>query len=239
MEQLNLLNRKFVDPLFIQRFDGNHGKGSGDRLVSLLEQNCNTFTDISKEFNLSKERIRQLYNKEVRHTLSVPRTGHQRIRACTIVKPHRNKFPEYVLAVWKRARQKGLPVTYINTIPSPQSSCSSVYTLKHVININGNNCKIVNCNNIFNPNGGKYGSYLRIALTNKTKTYDFLIARVKATDLFYIIPTHELGSIIKRPKVMGITGTCAWVYLPVGNGVIKDRSWSPWNKYKEAWYLLK
>lgn len=96
-------------------FERRHKAGSIASMVNILAPDCHSFARVGAAMNLSRERVRQWYMKNLaRHFPQ--RNGRARRRMCAVVRPRRKTFPDYMRRLWREARKRGIAVSQINTI---------------------------------------------------------------------------------------------------------------------------
>lgn len=214
-------------------FEKLHGSGSLIKLYSLLARNCESFVDIGKEYELSRERIRQIYERRIAPFLP-HKSGRERQRQCTLTRIHLARFPKATLAVWREARKCNITVSHINST----NSIGRVFTLGTKLTLNGKRCGISSISNQFTPTTS-YRKYARLAVTTKSlRKFDFLICVLyitKSKKQFFIIPTADLLSA-SYSKSEHYCFYLPYEILPVYNNI---RPKLDWYSYINAWHLLK
>lgn len=96
-------------------FETLHGKGSVERIIVLLASECNSFADVGRILNMSRQSVQQWFNAHLsRHFQD--HNGMARKRACTLVSARRKHFPLYVRRLWHDARKHGISVAQVNKI---------------------------------------------------------------------------------------------------------------------------
>jgi len=125
---------------FFTRFEKRYGQGAGEMLVRLLAQDCNRFQGIANYFGITRERVRQIYNRYVRSYLPNTKSDRERGKACTLVRVTRLHFPQKVRAVWHEARKHGIEVSAVNAVRTYKRDGrdrQTVYTRNSVLFLNG------------------------------------------------------------------------------------------------------
>lgn len=166
---------------------------------------CNSFLAVGCEFNLSRERIRQIYMKYLSPHMSL-KTGSQRVTYCTLARPHIKAWPPEVLAVWNAARKHGLPVQYVNyRTPRKDREKGHVVTRRRIIRIGGHDCAIRKAMKSFvtSQKGCKIKYYRFTVLPSQIEKTEFFIIMVP--DNFFIMPSSFFKEIaatgIARPTI--------------------------------------
>lgn len=174
-------------------------------LLSIFEElltPCNNFLVVGSQFNLSRERIRQLYNKYLSEHLAL-KTGFQRVKYCTLTRPYIKVWSSEVLAVWTTARNYGLSVQYINYQKSDKKG--QVLTRKRIICIGGHDCAVRKAMKSFvtSQEGCKIKYYRFTVMPSQIEKTEFFIIMVPGS--FFIVPSSFFKKIadtgIARPTI--------------------------------------
>lgn len=201
---------------------------SFDELLDRFSLDCNTFTSIGIESGVSRERIRQVYNKYFRAILGEHRDGRTRVKICT---RKRNSVKRQELAAQDPVRFLDV-LTLARAAGKHAGPSIGVYSKKGVrvrttsIEINGKMCAVRRC--------GK-----PTQTSPKTHPYWRIHARINAATEFIICVTAAGVFVVPAKDVASYSG---WLYIPT---VRPEDSRYPtyprrvdfW-KYHEAWSLI-
>ncbi|TSC62488.1 MAG: hypothetical protein Greene041614_461 [Parcubacteria group bacterium Greene0416_14] len=221
----------------LERFELNHGDGSLARMFQLLADRRHSLADVARHFGLSRERVRQIYHDNLEPYFD--EGGGERHVLYSALRVH-GKFPDYVLRVWRVARKQGIRVEHINY----QDTEGRVWMTDHnALQLNGTFCQVRFGANIRNPSGKKSGFWTMVNVpVDEIEKFDFHVFVVQVPDIpekFFIVPSKMLATI---PRHNSVTKDRALreVYLPLGKWYEYSQDWKfPWNKYENAWHLLK
>lgn len=207
----------------IKMFERLHGPGSAVQILQDLVRPCSSFAEIGKKYGLSRERVRQIYKSYLAEHLP-QRNGRQRQIFCSVLRPHRDTWPEETLVVWREARKAGLDVTYVNHQHG---------TMSHILSVNGHLCKVKSTRHTWGLNG--YGrkphqQYFRFSFRDRAMQFYILVAQVPDMPIqFFIVPVEQVRE--------------EGIYIPVDNyspyGAYPGKVKTNWQAFKDAWYLLK
>jgi len=161
------------------------------------------------------------------------KSGNERIKFCSMNRPHVKEWPEVTLAVWKEARKQGFEVTYINhKIPST----GHINTFSRRLLINGHICQIKRSTTVHDSSkyGQGYTKYVHVNFRNVEGIQFFiLVAKVNEDTRFYIIPK---GMIIQ------VAGKDKNIFIPVdgySNYLHKFPPKLNWVACRDAWHQLE
>ena len=208
-------------------FDRSYGKGASNRLIVLLQKDCNNFSEIARRFDLSRERIRQIAATEY---LSI-KPGFERRKSCTLSRPHflpGFKYPLEVLYIWREARKRGMTVV-------PHTEPGLYYALKWIIDINGIPCKVCRCGKPWKFSGTTSREYYHLSFRSDDNLPPFAIAVCGLRREVFIIPREAI--VGNFPP----SGRRRYVFIPIA-GWAHYRNHSPridWLQFKDRWELLR
>lgn len=207
-------------------------KLSDEELLELLSVPCNTFSSIAVAAGVTRERIRQIYNKKFKHRLGTRKTGRDRVHVCTrlhIAADSRLR-PEdpCTAAVWDRAKESGLDVQQVKYQWSSKSSPHRFY--KRMLRINGHIVVVaVSADKAWYPRAEYYSAgYYKISTKrlHNMRGAKF-VAGLMPTGSIYVFPAGVVGS---RSVYIRTT--------PRGEGM-RGRPKINHEDYREAWHLLR
>jgi hypothetical protein len=216
--------------LYAMEFDGRHGAGRFEEFVRLLSDRRVSQVEVARRYSLSRERIRQLYNRILLPYLGETGMDRKVIKSALRV---RGKFPEHTLRVWRVARRKGLKVSHIN-----RETDSGQTTLHTLLDINGHVCNIKYSNNVHGD-----GKWTTVNIIPKeVEGADFCIVLVRAEscgEMFYILPIAVLKNTLRRNPKRVKQSRIRSYYLPIRKWYEYSENWPvDWHKYQNAWHLF-
>lgn len=232
-----------ISKLHKAAFEKRHGRESLQRLYALLARDCNTFTEIGGVFGLTRERIRQIYEKRLAPYLP-KKNGRERQGSCMLSRIHfygkykKRGFPEYVLHVWRRARKLGFFVSHINHVYVFGETRQISTSFKELL-INGRLCKIYHAYTCqqSNARGGFYAHLCLGGVTEMGSCAFFVVAvaikNVKKTYFIIPVPCDQLDNVAIYKDKKGYVKR--FINLPLGSKHLES---NPWRKYENAWHLL-
>lgn len=219
-----------------QRFENKYGVCGGmQRFFCLLAEECHSFQDIADRYQMSGERVRQYYNRYLAPVLGA-KNGRERRRICTLARVHTERFQDYLLAVWRRARRYGMAVSPVNSVSQKYTSVS---TLREALWLNDSLCRVHTASGdgvsacrtglayfSINPSGMMQEKYtFRICVIRFSE-------RRQSEWLYYVIPGDAI------PKSLAL-------YLPLlspaERALKRGVSWLvkyDWSQYRDAWHLI-
>jgi len=223
--------RKKMEPHTLDFYKHNierkYGVGSYQRLVDLLNNNCNSYGSIGKEFGVSRERIRQWRNRFLLEQ-GWERNGHRRITYCAISKkangPHHPRL-QFIIEKLAEIGLVGKPVI--------ARSGKTLRKRFNIISVNGYRCKIYH---IPNPhdfgNGQLYYEFFRTKSMRGVREKDYDFGIFICGEHIFIAPWKLLKSEFPNKSI----------YIPQSFENFGYKNHYPkidWRQYRDAWHLLR
>lgn len=221
-----------------QHFENKYGAYGGmQRFFSLLAEECNSFQDIAGRYQMTGGRVSQYYDQYLAPALGA-KNGRERQRVCTIARLHIERFPDYMLAVWRRARRHGLAVSPVNFV---SQKTSDVWTLRKTLWLNDSLCRVhvVSSDTVTARRTGLVEVFIRTSGMRQEK-YAFHICVIRFFErhhsewVYYVIPS---GAIPQAES--------SRLYLPVSapaeRMLKREAPWLvkyDWPQYRDAWHLI-
>lgn len=185
-----------------------------EEFVEKLEYGEN-YTDIGKHFNISRERVRQLYNKYFTPLFPTKR----KIKSKQVIDlSNENNFRPFITEFHKY----NLDFNWCNT--------KNKHYSKELLFVNGQLCKLYS-----NPILSSNRKYHRIncSITTLEKIKFILVYRVvEGKSEFFILPTEDINAVSE------VTAKHCGLYIPVKFTNRKSGARLDYNSYKGAWHLL-
>lgn len=218
-----------------QRFENKYGTHGGmQRFFSLLAEECNSFQDVADYYQMTTERVRQYYDLYMASVLET-KTGRERQRVCTLARIHIERFPDHLLAVWRRARRHGLSVSPVNSV---SQKTPIVRTLRGALWLNNFLCRVhvVSSDAVITCRIGLVTVKIR-ASGMMQERYAFHICVIRFLErrqsgwLYYVIPSAAIPQ-------------AGCFYLPVSapaeRMLKREVTWAKydWSQYLDAWHLI-
>lgn len=212
----------------VTRFERKHG--SMQAFFELLAEECQTFDAIGERYRLTKMRVSDYYQQYLAPLLPA-KSGHDRMRVCTIARHKRKHYPSATLRVWRKARRKGIVVEPI---------FRKYRMLETSLLLNGKRCDVHCIKTVMliarRGSRGVY-AYVRLVVSRSAlKEYDFLIVVYDIPaypQLIFLVPVVDLQST--RPSGARRRSFC----LPVEKKepYRNHKSMIGW-QYCDAWHLI-
>mgnify|MGYP003393879720 CR=1 FL=1 len=220
-----------------------------DQLFLLFIQKDLSFSSIAKEANLSRERIRQIYNTYFLSIFKIDtKTRKMKVRVELKDKVQAIKIRQAeealnllegsVKVVLSKAQQVGCTVKAIPQRRLNSNVLSGKVFRKRLL-INDQTCSILFARTYFNPDG-KYDNYYAHVHFSPVllDSFKFLILHINIPsfpETFYVIPCDELLKRLVEKKLKKTIN----IYIPLKKVFVKNDSiYSFFETYKEAWHLL-
>lgn len=217
-----------------QRFEKLHGKNSLIKLYQLLAEDCRSFSEIGRMFQLSRERIRQIHKKQLAPFLP-SKCGHERRRICTIARLKRRPLPPLIREIWSIARRNCVKADVIisGLKDHPRISRRSLI-------LNGNKARVLMCKNKCLSYKGSSVFLTHNSVSLKTLTqYDviiFIIAVPGFRRKYFLIPASKMLDVSYSRDLYKIE-----FKMPIekeGDGINYAKKYNWW-QYENAWHILQ
>jgi len=207
---------------------------SFEEFLNLFSSDCNSFANIGKTFDVSREAIRLIYQKYFTHLFPNRSNGRFRQRICTL---KRRKLKAKTLptdGLLREIANLALKNNFtVERILRKIDGGGYKFATKWV-KINRKKCKIAHIKHIFKLSTNVNRSYSRVQPTiSVLKGFDFLIVAQDVAGYpkrYFIIPTLEIlrGYENKNSR---------YLYIPIEKTQGKKPKIDFW-KYEDAWSLL-
>ena len=199
-----------------------------DELLDAFKSECISFRAIGDANNVTRERIRQIYQKWFAD-LCEAENGRERVKACTVVnhavlreRLAQTPFPAWQDVIWSQAKAYGFTPRRIVSSGYPRALNSEAMV--------GN--ARVNLRRVSSSSVGREQVYGRFNYS--VIRYDVVIVVVDQSSVF-VLPKVVLNDYLRRSRCKDRT----IAYLPVDRSSTRpDWAFVDWWQYHEAWHIL-
>ncbi len=216
-----------------ERFEKYHGQGSIERILTLLADERLSLRDIGAKVGLSYETIRHFFKDYLVPKVFLPQS---RIRMSIRYRKKRLKrgVPNYILAVWRKARRQGIKVEPVARKIARHQKCK----WRSALNLNSTLCKIHLTTHI-SPSLPYYQVNICKSMLESYPLHIVVIAPRGdlKTASFFIIPSHDL----LKKREAAPRGTHNWQSVSLYFPTREHSKESPHflERFRDAWHLLK
>lgn len=185
-------------------------------LYDLLADTRNSFTDIGNHFGVTRERIRQLYERDLRAIVGL--TGHERTNLSHAALMATGVIPGRAGQAARAARAAGCRVSGVLLAASSLTIASTLLDIESYL------CRVRFCARPFFPSAGLVnGGYWRFNTQERIRAYSVFLCGSRKAGPVFVVPEYELRDYTYIPATP-----------PVGYNNIHPRL-DFWRDYLNAW----
>lgn len=212
------------------KFEKKHGHRSLEKLFGMLVSYQYTFTEIGREFALSRETIRIIYTEEVAPYLDKELSGRERRAMITVLNLPTN-YPDYVKHVKERAQQEGIAVSLVYGQSDKRTTTRTpgYYVLRKDLLLNGRRCHV----QVTRVSAAKY-SYAKLGVqpAHLNGIYLIVVRVENGGEKIFILPPSFFTEIYSHAYQRESRSNRITLHI--------DRLGSKidWDSYENAWHFF-